>query len=821
MDSVTFVSAPHRRTVISATNTVPVVKVKCALYKVPEEDAFVIAANKLKLIALNCKKPKELRIINRVDGPFADLGLSFSIHHLGFLSSDKLYAAGEKTLSLLNVELNNVGEIASFTSRDVDIADNVAAVAGSQKDGVVVLTSSGNLVVITADAAISNKIALKGPLGTSLLAVHRASGLAVVSSRSSGLDIVSLTSEKSVMSKLWLPHGEDLPTAVYVLQSAKYGEETSPTKYIITASQKNTELRFWTFNDATSTLSLLQQLTIASENADGSAASQIPGRLFVVSANEDFILLPAVDESGVVVVELDRQQFKASRATEWMSTSVGAFLCAAAFVRKTQDASGVNFELNIVGRSDERVAILQFDNSRLLGSTNLVPSSARAEAANAAPEAAPTKKESDVTRWFGNLAATALAAPVVSSAPTTVSSTISGRGGNTADAAFVQTQAVNALRSQASNFRDSMSALDQQVIAIQKQAGAVLKALQEQSLKDEAEQVGREFARRNKSRLTQQQQQQQQSAASSQQQSDAMLTLSKFTAAIPPAVNDAAKCTAKDTLAKAIPAAVEKALAQVDKQDNDLSLPKMNTTESMQLFTNAVDKSNQAFSKLLKNETAALESLTVKIVTSATERGKTVVQNSKNFVAALSAELSALRAEVQETKAVVASRGVSAASAAPRDPSEVIKQALSSAQAGRWADAVVAVTNTGDITIVMSFLQDKFVLANKQVLCDPASLPFGAFVTLLVSVANDIKSQPGNIPFRIGWLSELLVEWDDVLLAMKTDATNGKLLAGCQDQFDAVAQNIAGIDKKTEVDRSTRFNMQLITKMLRQLSDSQ
>ncbi len=818
---MTFAPVEQRRTIIAATNTVPLVIVKPNLYNVPAEDSFTLAVNRLKLIALNCKKPKELRVLNRVDGHFGDLAMGFSIRHLGFTSADsnQLFVAGEKTVSLVQVELNGLGAI-SFQRRDADVGEDVVATSASQ-NGVVALTSAGTLVEVGLEANITKKFGLKGPLGSSLLSVHRASGLAVVSGRSSGLDIVALTSEKSAMSKLWLPHGEDTPTAAYVLQGSKYGDALN----IVTASQNNTELRFWTFVPSTSTLSLVQQLSLTGEvAADGAPAAPTP-RLFVVSTNEEHILLPAANGSGIVVVELDRQAFKAARATDWVSPGTAAYLAAASFVRKTQDGTGVSFELNIVARSDERVVMLQFDPARLVGSSNLSPSTTSAPAAavpvqDAAAAAAPSQKEANVSRWFGSLAVSALAAPAPTAAPTSVSSTISGRTGNTVDAAFVQAQAVSALRAQALAHRDSMAALDQQVIALQKQAGVVMKALQEQALKDDAVQVGRDFANRNKGRLTQQQQAAQPApAANAALQNDVMQTLAKFTTAIPPAVNDASKLTVKDTLAKAIPAAVDKALAQIEKQDSDLSLPKMSGTESMQQFTNAVDKSNQAFNKLLKNETASLESMTVRIVTSSTERGKTVIQNSKAFLASLATELTGLRADIQDANTTLAAaRSAAAVSAPVRDPSEVIKAAVSSAQAGRWAEAIIAVTNTGDIAVVMGFLQDKYIVANKDVLCDPATLPLPVLVTLLVSIASDIKAQSGNIPFRVGWLSDLLVEWDDRLRAMRTDPANSKLLSGCYDQFEVVNQNIAAIDKKTEVDRGTRFNIQLVTKLLREIT---
>lgn len=790
METATYTSAESQRNVFQPQHIVPLVKVKTTNFI--DEPCTMATAN--KLCCFTCKKPSEVRILDRIKATKCDKSFDFSIKQIVSLSDTVFAAAGGNFVVVLTVE-SHADDALSSNDVIIDLEDECKAICAGGKNVVLATTVSGKLVVITdGKKSATIPLAAAKPVKSAVLAAQRELSLVITPGKGSGLDVLSLNSEKSVLAKPWVPHGEDLTTSAFFIHRVLSGVSDSH-KLIVTAANGNNELRFWTMGD--SGLTLVQQLSIHEEDEKPS-----PERSMVLSSNEEYIILASKSSPSIVVVELDRTLFKASRVTDWATSS--PVLCCAGVVRKQQEGKSMTIEQGAMIRTAEMIQLVTFDASKLVGSSNVGASK---------PVPAP-KPQDNVAKWFGG---ETVSSPLLQTA-TTVSSSVTGKIANSGDSSYAIGQAVSAIRSQSTNFRESLAAIDEQIVSIQKHAGSAVKALQDAKSREEAQLAGREFALRNKHRLVQQPQQAG-SAQMSAPQAELMLGVRNFVESLTSAVKDSTQKTCKRTLQASLSGAIAKAMAQADAAEQDAALPKLSVTEGMQIFGSAVDKIQLSQSNLLRNERNTVESFCARMMTGSDRIGRTV-ESSKAFLASLKSELRGLQTELKEAKEVVRKAkfgGSGVAAAAPISAEELVAEALKLSHAGNWKEAVAKVERTGDLGILMHFLEHEFVQENKVTVIDPNTLTLPIVVQLCYRLAHDIRSSKGNIPFRTQWIYDFVVEWDDTLTAMKEK--DAKSLAGVKEPLQAVVDNLDTIERN-EVDRSTKNRITLVRRLLTQLLQS-
>jgi hypothetical protein len=843
MESVSFTSTSVTRNNFLPNSVVPLIKSKTTGFTDAAETLpGPVMASGSRLLCFTTKKPSELRVLDRINAKKAELTSTFNVAFIASLAGDALFAiAGDHSVALIETATHPDGNLTMEQKQIVTLEESVRNVCAAGNSSALVLTSAGRLVTVKADgtttAGFAIPAAAKGALKSSVLAVHKEAALAIVPGKGAALDIVSLNSEKSILAKPWMPHGDDTPSSAHIFQARTFEGQQENGRFIVTGANNNTELRFWALSEDKN-VSLVQQLTIntIADGADGEEAAATAtddDRLISVTSDEEYIVLASRKTGSVVVVEMHRQQFKPTRVTDWNPS--GALCVCSPFIRKVQDGKSLTMDLAAVVRTSEMISVVTFDAGRLVGASNVNSSGALAAAPTSA--AASSSAKSSVSKWFGgnDVAAApsaaspaAVSAPVASPLPTSVSSSIAGRfsATNNADSSnqYVTGQAVSAIKNQTGHFRDALASIDEQIVNLQKQASVALKALQDAKSKDDAQLAGREFALRNKNRLNA-------AAAGSNgsnsnngpsgnsmtpAQIELMHGLRSFVDSLAPSVRDASGDTCRKILAQTLPSAVSRTMNLADTADQDIALPDISVTKGMQTFGLAVDKIHQSQNNTLKIERNQVEQLSVRLMQGGDRITKTIVA-SKAFMAQLKAEMSGLRTDVREANDAVRSSGSKSSAIAAISGSsssvsieKVLEEAARLVQSGKWSDAVALVERTGEITALVQFLIS--VEDSASVLVDPHTLPITLMTQVCYRLALDLRGQIGNAATRCKWIHDFLVDWDETLLACK--ANDAKTFSLISEPLEAVFNELSGIDVRKDVDRATKNRISLCKRLL-------
>eukprot|EP00331_Platyophrya_macrostoma_P011798 CAMPEP_0176431280 /NCGR_PEP_ID=MMETSP0127-20121128/14728_1 /TAXON_ID=938130 /ORGANISM="Platyophrya macrostoma, Strain WH" /LENGTH=821 /DNA_ID=CAMNT_0017813277 /DNA_START=87 /DNA_END=2552 /DNA_ORIENTATION=- len=819
MDTISYVSQESNRNVCQANNVVPLARVKATQFS--EELPPLAVSGSNRILCYTNKKPAEVTLLNRIEGKKADTVLSFSVTHLVSMSELTYVAAGAQSIVFLTADLHADGAI-TVSSVEGSLPDPICALAANTNGTVAVTTTAGQLLVVGSDGNKVSSFGLpstpKAPIRSNVLAVHKELQLAVVPGKNqTALDIISLNSEKSILSKPWFPHGDVPADAAYIIQNRQFTGAAAGSRFVLTTAHRNTELRFWMLSEDNN-MSLVEQLTVTTQSADESR-SQTP-RLLTVNQTEEYVLLASTTVPSIVIVELDRIAFKASRVTDWFCMAPALFCVS--FIRKVKEAKTLSIDLSAVIRTTEQLTMFTMDASRLAGSSNLLPLTPMPSASNNAGSAASAQAATtNVTKWFGASAESPMIIP-----PTSVSSSIAGNKvtSSSADAQFVAGQAAAALKEQSAAFGETFSEIDEKLVSLQKNARQITTTFQDPKLKDEAQFAGREFALRNKHRLNQ--------AAGAPTpvqpqvttgghvvmtpaQADLMQGVRNLIDAIPGYVRTATAESTKKLLGGVLPQAVSRAMSAAESVDQDAALPKLTITEGMQTFSAAIDKIQQSQNNILKQERATNESLCLRMVPS-NERHTKVLQTSKSFLQSVKSELSLLRDEINCTKKIVKDiKTLGGAATVPvQSAEEVLAEAVALCSSGQWSEAVAKVDALGDLPSLMHLLQSDICTEQRGTITSSSTLPLPLMLQVCRKLANNITEQPGNVPFRAKWVHDFIVDWDDKLVELKTN--DASQIAALQPILEEIVANLSSIDPRN-TDRATRNNVKLVDRLIQPL----
>ncbi|KAH9600120.1 hypothetical protein LSM04_002998 [Trypanosoma melophagium] len=792
------------------------------------EEVPALLASHRKLLCMNMKQSNRLRVLNR-KGKYTETDVHTPVlRHLvsseGHLDYCAFFAVGGREVVRLRPINQANGEI-SIHLREVNLQEELYGVAVGSGD-VAYALGRNHVFEVNMETAVkgavidlTSRTAVKYPV----IAYHHETQLLLTPAKSNCLDLVSVTTRKSVLPKVWEPHANYVPTAAFFLQQRTFSSEPDGNVYIITAARGNSELRLWCYNKETRTFSLKQDVCISFENDIG-AVNNKPGDMgksegeensFLISCtpSEEYITLCSRKHAIAVVVQLHRSSFKVDRITSWKLQ--GPTLSSVATVGKVAESNvsaSVEYQVMLTIRTASGFYEEIFDVEKLAGASNTA-----------------AMKQASISTWFpsvetsGGAGAGGDTAVAVPTALTSVSSSVLG---DKMTNAVPQTVASRIVRQQALQFCDTLRSIDEGVVGLQKRASEAMQLFQDARAREEAQTIGRKFAVRNKGRLELElgQQQQEQDRRQTPQTPGTVTTAQKeLLEQIHSIVDEVETLTAgsasevvKALLSRRLKDAVAKGAKEAEQIELSTLVPSIRSTDSMRVFNNGVDAAMRTLVRAIKDHYAMMQTSLNVTTTSSSE----CISKAKTFNEEIKREMQQLKNELKETVEVVSQMGINS-TPVPVDPDVLVARAVELAEAGDWGTAFTVVLEASDITVLLAFLESKVCTEHKATIVSPQTLSLPTFLSLCLQLSFELEEQPGSIPLRIQLLHAFYVEWDDSLKDMKRQAAVAKnhqkpMFELTKQELHNVAEQLAAVQDNS-IDRRSRNNLRLLKKLIASL----
>ncbi|KEG11826.1 hypothetical protein DQ04_02241040 [Trypanosoma grayi] len=811
MDTFTFVC--RERDAHAVRLEVPLIAVKATAFSA--EVPALLSAHR-RLLCMNTKQPNRLRVLNR-QGKFADTDVQAPLlRHLvsseGHLDHCAFFAVGGDAVVRLKPFSHANGEM-SIALREMRLSEELYGVAVGGGDTAYALGKAHvfevDMETATKRAAIelTSRTVVKHPV----LAFHHEAQLLLAPAKSNCLDLISTTSRKSVLPKVWEPHASSVPTAAFFLQRRTFTSESAGNIFIVTAARGNTELRLWCYNKTTRTFSLKQDLCVSFEDDNGAADSgeaaaedDDEGKSFLISCTptEEYITLCSRRHPLAVVVELHRSSFKVDRITSWKLQ--GPALASVATVGKVAESTAstsVEYPLMLTVRTASGFYEEVLDVDKLAGASNTA-----------------AMKQGSVAAWFphGETGSSSPAAGLPTALTAVSSSVLGDKTTNTVS----QVIASRVVRKQASQFCDTLRSIDERVVDLQKRASEAMRLFQEARAREEAQTIGRKFATRNKGRLEHQQQQQQQHPAITESPDGMNAAQQELLEQIRSVVDEAEPLTAesaaevvKALLSRRLKDAVAKGAKEAEQSDAGVVMPNIRSTDSMRVFNNGVDGAMRQLIRTIKDHHIMMQAS----LTASSSASAACLAKAKDFGETLKREMRLLSRELKDTTEIVSRVGVAAA---PVDPDVLVARAVALAEAGEWGTALTIALEASDITVLLAFLEHKVCADNMSTVVSPQTITLPTFLSMCLQLSFELGEQPGSIPLRIHLLHAFYVEWDDALKVLKRkaaaaeDGNQQKLMFELtRREMRNVAEQLGRVEDHS-VDRRSRNNLRLLKRLI-------
>lgn len=784
----------------AARYEIPLICVRATAFN---EGAPALLSTHRRLLCMNMKQPNRLRLLNR-QGKYAETDVRAPVlRHLvsseGHSDYCAFFAAGGEVVSRLKPVTHADGEI-QILQKDLSLQEEVHGVAVGNENTVYVLGKAHifevdmETVVKKATMGLASRTIVRCPI----ISFHHEARLLLAPAKSNCLDLISTSSFKSVLPKVWEPHGGSVPTAAFFLQRRNLANETSGNIFIVTAARGNAELRFWSYSPSTQTCSLRQDICISieQEKTGGSGAADAVGEeeSFLISCTptEDYITLCSRRRPLAVVVELHRSVFKAVRVTSWKLN--GPAIASVATVGKISEftnSASVEYQLMLTVRTATGFYEEILNVEKFLGASNTT-----------------LPKQGSVDRWFPHLNANASdAAAALPTALTSVSSSVLGDKTTNAVSKAV---ASRALRQQAHRFCETLRGIDECMVDLQKRASNAMRLLQEARARDEAQTLGRNFAARNKGRLEQQQQMVGSSNGMTHSQQELLQRIRTIVKEMEPVIVQCTQTSTEKLISQRLKTVMTNGLKETKKVDLGPVAPAVRSADSTRAFSSGVDGAMQLLLRAVKDSHAAMQSSLTAPAASTAE----CLARAKEFSGALRRETQQLARELRDAKDAVQRMG---AAATPVGSDVLMLRAVAAAEAKDWGTAFTIVLEADDIAVLLSFLEHQICTENMSLILQPQTIPLPTFVSLCLQLSFELGTHPDLISSRIHFLHAFYVEWDDTLKELKQKAltnTNDKSI------FEFTKRELQDVLKHLElvkdqsVDRQTRCNIRLLKRLL-------
>ncbi|KAF5220519.1 hypothetical protein ECC02_006476 [Trypanosoma cruzi] len=801
METLTYVCKERHANAVRFE--VPLISVKAHAFG---DDVPALMSSHRRILCMNVKQSNRLRVLNR-QGKYAETDvrapvLRQLVSSEGHLDHCAFFAVGGEEVSRLKPVNHANGEI-QILLREVNLREELYGVAVGSGDIAYAL---GKAHIFEVDMETATKkavmdLASKTVVRYPVIAYHHEAKLLLAPAKQNCLDLISTNTRKSILPKVWEPHGGLVPTTAFFVQFHAFENESAGNIFIVTAACGNTELRLWCYNTTKQTFSLMQDLCISVESvAETTSAANEKEEFFLVSytPTEEYITLCSRRHPLAVVVELHQNNFKIDRITSWKLQ--GPVLSSVAMVGKVAESAlsgSVGYQLMLAVRTASGFYEEVLDVEKLVGASNTA-----------------AIKQNSVAAWFpDNETEVSVMATGLPTALTAVSSSVLG---DKTTNAVSQAMASRIVRQQASQFCDKLRSIDERVVDLQKRASEVMRLFQEARAREEAQTIGRKFAARNKGRLELQQPQAQSPKAESPDtlnasQQNFLDQIHSMLDEVDAAAAESAQETVKVLLTQRLKDAVAKGAKEAEQTDLGIVAPTIRSTDSMQVFSNAIDSAMRLLVRAIKDHHAMMQSPLKASITASTE----CATKAKEFGASLKNEMQKLLDEINETKKAVSQMNVTAVQV---DPDVLVSRAVAAAEANDWSTAFTIALEASDITVLLGFLEHKVCMDNMSTIVRPQKISLPTFLSLCLQLSFELDTQPGSIPLRIQLLHLFYVEWDDALKEIKQKATGNasqeKLMFELtKREIHNVLEQLALVEDHS-LDRRSRNQLRLLKKLM-------
>lgn len=479
---------------------------------------------------------------------------------------------------------------------------------------------------------------------------------------------------------------------------------------------------------------------------------------------------------------------------------MGPSMCCVAYVGKVSESQlskSVRFEVIVTIRSSEGYTEAHLDLNKLVGASNTV-----------------NLKPSSVKNWFPGVAEAAdNSASLGSTQLTAVSSSL--RGDSKTTSAISELSAAKVVRQQAQRFCEQVHSLEDEFMAVQKRTSTTMRMLQDSKYREEAQASGRNFAIRNKSRLEGtckvSSTEKPEHGMMSESQKELIMGISNFMKSIEGNSERAAAAALKSLLAKHLKTSVQKATSDMEQLEvAGSTATNLNSAESTRKFRNDIDGSHKQLLARVKDFHAQLRTS----LETSTRDCNTAVDQARAFADKLSRATADLRRDLTETAQVVKSMSTSSI---PVDPETLVARAVAEAEDGNWPTAVTTALESSDITVLLPFLCSTVCEKNAQTLMSPKTLPLPLFLSLCLQLSFELDLYPAEVPLRVRHLQQFVVDWDDALRGIKTQAAKDAHQAITFDLVKSELGTVLAALNKVDIkamERKTRNSLRLLTKLL-------
>ncbi|KAG5484401.1 hypothetical protein LSCM4_07968 [Leishmania orientalis] len=793
-----------------------------------------LLASHRRLLCMNVKQTNMLRVLNR-HGKHNDMTIKAAAV-ANLVSTEKItghptlfYAVGGKDLAIICPTTQANGDISVSLVESTLDEEGYASTAG-ESQRLYVLGQQNVMEVEESTGIVKSKIPLtpKTTVKYPVIDYHQAAQLLLVPAKSTHLDLISTRTRKSALGRVWEPHEDTVPTFACFFQHHAFSEESGKELLVVTAAQGNREIRFWAYQSDTQKFALKQQLNLSYKDEPKEEYD------ISVTADEEYITLCSRTRPYAVVIETHHTLFKAYRMTSWRMA--GPALCSTTSVGKVTESAqskSVSYELFITIRTETGFVQSMPNSSRLAGASNL--SMARGDS---------------VANWFPSLAAAGAgvgrdatgaspSAGAAAAAMTPITAVSSSLTGETKTSSMSEAAVASIVRSQAQKFCEQVKAIDADLVGMQKNASDTMRLLQDSRYRTEAQNSGRNFAIRNRSRL-----EKNASAAVSPANTkpaapadaagpdgeygvltagerELVLSIRNFVQEVQGGSAAAASAALKALLGKQLRLSVERAANEAGKLEVPASVTgDFNTLQSVQEFRRVVNASITRIGAATKR----FQDLNRTTVEASSAQTAACLSQAETFRQKLSSSLRSMKEEVAEVKVALSqcqlSSKAAGEAAAPPSPDAILARALAQAKEEDWKGALTTILASNDISILLSFLENEVCREQQAVLTSPKTLTLPLFLSLCLQLTFEMPLQAGAVPLRLQLLSDFYVEWDDWLRTIRMQAQKDAQQAAVYEIVKRELSTVLGALEavpREQLDRKSRNKERLVHKLISQL----
>ncbi|KAK7198785.1 hypothetical protein NESM_000843900 [Novymonas esmeraldas] len=798
-------------------------------------------ASHRRLLCMNVKQTNMLRVLNR-HGKHNDTTVKVAAV-ANLVSSEKItghptlfYAVGGKDLAIICPTTQANGDISVSVVESTLDEEGYASTAG-EVQRLYVLGQQNVMEVEEGTGIVKGKIPLtpKTTVKYPVIDYHQASQLLLVPAKSTHLDLISTRTRKSALGRVWEPHEDAVPTFAAFFQHHAFSEESGKELLVVTAAQGNREIRFWAYQNDTQKFALKQQLNLSYKGEPNEEYD------ISVTADEEYITLCSRTRPYAVVIETHRTLFKAYRVTSWRMA--GPAICSTTSVGKVTESAqskSVSYELFITIRTETGFVQSMPNSSRLAGASNLAV--ARGDSvANWFPSS--VTASAGVGRDLAGASAGGGGAGAAMTPITAVSSSLTGESKTSG----LSDMAVSSMmRSQAQKFCDQVKLVDGDLVGMQKSASDTMVLLQNARHRAEAQNSGRTFAIRNRTRLeknastvaspastgpaavvaaatpaTPAVELDENSSLLTASERSLMLGIGNFVQQLQGGSAAAASAALKTLLSKQLRFSIDRAANEAGKLEIPAPITgDLNALPATQEYRRVVNASITRIGVATKRY-QELNRTTVEASSAQTEA---CLAQAEAFRQKLSSSLRSMKDEVADVKVALSqcqlsSKAAAEAAAAP-SPDAILARALEQAKAEDWRGALTTILAANDISILLTFLESEVCQEHQAALTSPKTLTLPLFLSLCLQLTFEMPLQAGAVPLRLQKLSDFYVEWDDALRTIRNQAQKDTQQASIYEvvkrELTTVVEALSAVPRE-QLDRKSRNTERLMQKLISKL----